>query len=96
VGQDNRLKRHARKAGVFWGVSLKATQKHPLGQANKQFNRKMSSIRAMGAVVGGAERRQAGLQHGAVAPSSRKCSLTCKHSIFRCNNKGGALDSIAP
>jgi IS5 family transposase len=43
---NNRLKHHARKAGVFWGVSLKATQKHPLGQANKQFNHKMSSIRA--------------------------------------------------
>ena len=43
---NNKLKRHARKAGVFWGVSLKATKQHPLTQANKRFNHKMSSIRA--------------------------------------------------
>jgi IS5 family transposase len=31
---------------VFWGISLKASVKHPLTQANKRFNRKMSSIRS--------------------------------------------------
>lgn len=43
---NNSLKRAARKAGVFWGVSLKATRAHPLTDANKRFNRRMSSIRA--------------------------------------------------
>ena len=43
---NNEIKRQARKAGVFWGVSLKATKKHPLTAANKWFNKKMSSIRA--------------------------------------------------
>ncbi len=43
---DNQIKRQARQAGVFWGVSLKGTSKHQLTGANKRFNRKMSSIRA--------------------------------------------------
>lgn len=43
---NNKLKRLARKAGVFWGVSLKASKPHPLTGANKRFNHKMSSIRA--------------------------------------------------
>lgn len=43
---DNRLKRAARKAGVFWGVALKSTTKHKLSAANKRFNHKMSSIRS--------------------------------------------------
>jgi IS5 family transposase len=43
---NNDLKRHARKAGVFWGVSLKGSKTRPLGEANKRFNHKMSSIRA--------------------------------------------------
>jgi IS5 family transposase len=43
---NNQLKRDARKAGVFWGVSLKATKQQPLSHANKRFNHKMSSIRA--------------------------------------------------
>ncbi|MCC4118782.1 IS5 family transposase [Aromatoleum toluclasticum] len=43
---NNTLKRLARKAGVFWGVSLKASKQHPLTEANKRFNHKMSSIRA--------------------------------------------------
>jgi IS5 family transposase len=43
---SNTLKRAARKAGVFWGVSLKASKKHPLSSANKRTNRKRSSIRA--------------------------------------------------
>jgi IS5 family transposase len=43
---NNGLKRYARRAGVFWGVSLKARPGHRLGEANKRFNRKMSSIRA--------------------------------------------------
>jgi len=43
---NNTIKRLARKAGVFWGVSLKASRQHPLTNANKRFNHKMSSIRA--------------------------------------------------
>lgn len=43
---DNSLKRAARKAGIFWGVALKATAKHPLTEANKRFNHKMSSVRS--------------------------------------------------
>ncbi len=43
---DNRLKRAARKAGVFWGVALKATSAHPLTAANKRTNRRHSSIRS--------------------------------------------------
>ena len=43
---NNELKRHARKAGVFWGVSLKGSKTRPLSEANKRFNHKMSSIRA--------------------------------------------------
>ena len=40
------FKQAGRKAGVFWGVSLKATKQHPLTAANKRFNHRMSSIRA--------------------------------------------------
>ena len=43
---DNTMKRAARKAGVFWGVSLKASKAHPLRPSNKRFNHKVSSIRA--------------------------------------------------
>lgn len=43
---DNSLKRAAGKAGVFWGVALKSTTKHKLTEANKRFNRKMSSVRS--------------------------------------------------
>ena len=43
---DNRLKRAARKAGVYWGVLLKATKKYPLTAANKRTNRRLSSIRS--------------------------------------------------
>lgn len=43
---NNKYKRQARKAGVFWGVSLKASKQHPLTEANKRFNHRMSSIRA--------------------------------------------------
>jgi IS5 family transposase len=43
---NNELKRYARRAGVFWGVALKARPGRRLGEANKRFNRKMSSIRA--------------------------------------------------
>lgn len=43
---NNTFKRLARKAGVFWGVSLKASKQHPLTDANKRFNHRMSSIRA--------------------------------------------------
>jgi len=43
---NNQIKRRARQAGVFWGVSLKGTKRHPLTAANKRLNRKMSAIRA--------------------------------------------------
>jgi len=43
---SNPLKRLARQAGVFWGVSLKASRAHPLTAANKRFNHRMSAIRA--------------------------------------------------
>jgi IS5 family transposase len=43
---NNQIKRSARNAGVFWGVSLKASAQHRLTQANKRFNHRMSSIRA--------------------------------------------------
>jgi IS5 family transposase len=39
-------KRAARKAGVVWGVALKARPKRRLGSAQKRRNRKMSSIRS--------------------------------------------------
>ena len=32
---NNKLKRPARKAGLFWGVPLKASKQHPLIEANK-------------------------------------------------------------
>ena len=40
------FKKAGRKAGVFWGVALKASAQHPLTAANKRFNHRMSSIRA--------------------------------------------------
>jgi len=43
---DNRIKKAARAAGVFWGIPLKTRKQRPLGAANKRFNRKMSSIRS--------------------------------------------------
>jgi len=43
---DNRVKRAARKAGVYWGVGLKASKQHPLTATNKRTNRKWSSIRS--------------------------------------------------
>jgi IS5 family transposase len=43
---NNSLKRAARKAGVFWGVSLKASKQHPLTGANKHFYHTMPSVRA--------------------------------------------------
>jgi IS5 family transposase len=43
---NNELKRAARRAGVFWGVALKARPKQALSKAHKRFNRKMSSVRA--------------------------------------------------
>ena len=43
---NNRYKRNARAAGVFWGVSLKASKQHPLTAANKRRNHQLSSIRA--------------------------------------------------
>ena len=39
-------KRKARKAGLFWGVSLQAIKQHQLTEATKRFNHKISSIRA--------------------------------------------------
>jgi len=43
---NNGLKRYAGRAGVFWGVSLKARPGHRLSEAHKRFNRRMSLIRA--------------------------------------------------
>lgn len=43
---DNRLKRAARKAGVFWGVALKARPKRRPGANQKRRNRKVSPIRS--------------------------------------------------
>lgn len=40
------LKRAARKAGVYWGVALKASSKHKLTAANKRTNRAWSSVRS--------------------------------------------------
>lgn len=40
------LKRAARKAGVFWGISLKSSSTYQLTAANKRFNHRMSSVRA--------------------------------------------------
>ncbi len=47
-GYVNRaFKRAARRAGVYWGVALKASlQHHRLTAANKRRNRKLSGIRA--------------------------------------------------
>ncbi len=42
----DKLKRAARKAGVFWGVALKASSKYKLTASNRRFNRKMSSVRS--------------------------------------------------
>jgi len=39
-------KQAARRAGVFYGVSLRGTKDRPLGAGNKRRNRKMSSVRA--------------------------------------------------
>lgn len=43
---NNGLKRAARKAGVYWGVALRATRAHPLTAANKRTNRAWSSVRS--------------------------------------------------
>ncbi|MGA7117480.1 MAG: IS5 family transposase [Hyphomicrobium sp.] len=43
---NDTYKRAARKAGVVWGVALKARPKRRLGSAQKRRNRKMSSIRS--------------------------------------------------
>ena len=43
---NNAFKRAARKAGVFWGVALKARPKRTLTPGQKRRNRKMSSVRS--------------------------------------------------
>ena len=43
---NNPYKRAARRAGVYWGVALKARPKSRLGSSQKQRNRKHSSIRS--------------------------------------------------
>lgn len=40
------LKQAARKAGVYWGVALKASSKHKLTATNKRTNREWSSVRS--------------------------------------------------
>jgi IS5 family transposase len=42
----NAFKRAACKAGVFWGVALKAAPRRPLSRGQKRRNRKMSSVRS--------------------------------------------------
>jgi len=43
---NNTFKRAARKAGVFWGVALKARPKRPLTSGQKRRNCKLSSARS--------------------------------------------------
>ncbi|WP_434150120.1 IS5 family transposase [Methylocaldum gracile subsp. desertum] len=43
---DNRLKRAARAAGVFWGINLKAPPQRALGAGQKARNRRLSSVRS--------------------------------------------------
>lgn len=43
---NNEYKRAARKAGVFWGVALKARPKTTLSSGQKRRNRKMASVRS--------------------------------------------------
>ena len=43
---NDRLKRAARSAGVFWGVALKARPKRKLGASQKRRNRQLSAIRS--------------------------------------------------
>ncbi len=43
---DKGFKQAARKAGVYWGVALKAQPKRHLGSGQRRRNRKMSSIRS--------------------------------------------------
>jgi IS5 family transposase len=43
---NDHYKRAARRAGVYWGVALKARPKSRLGASQKQRNRKHSSIRS--------------------------------------------------
>ena len=43
---NNDYKRAARRAGVYWGVALKARPKSRLGSSQKQRNRKHSAIRS--------------------------------------------------
>lgn len=43
---NNAIKRAARRAGVYWGVALKASAQHKLTAANRRTNRKRSAIRA--------------------------------------------------
>jgi transposase, IS5 family len=43
---NNHYKRAARRAGVYWGVALKARPKSRLGASQKQRNRKHAAIRS--------------------------------------------------
>jgi IS5 family transposase len=43
---NNEFKRAARQAGVYWGVSLKASSTYPLTGANKRTNRRWSAVRS--------------------------------------------------
>lgn len=43
---DNSFKRAARQAGVYWGVSLKASSAHPLTASNRRTNRRWSGVRS--------------------------------------------------
>ena len=59
---SNKLKRAARKAGVYWGVSLKATSQRKLTASNQRTNRTLSSIRARVEHVFRVMKRQFGYQ----------------------------------
>jgi IS5 family transposase len=61
---NNRYKRRAREAGIFWGVSLKGGRGRRLSGAHKRFNHKMSSVRARVEHIFRVIKRQLGYMKG--------------------------------
>lgn len=57
---NNGFKRAARKAGVYWGVSLKGSKSRPLIGANRRTNRRHSSVWARVEHISGVIKRQFG------------------------------------
>jgi IS5 family transposase len=43
---SNMITRQARKAGVYWSVSLIASRRHPLNEANKRFDHRTRTVPA--------------------------------------------------